>query len=320
MSEEHHTLALSTCCISDRYVEGQHLMEEVASMGFEYVELSHGVRMSLVSGILQSVEQGVIKVASLHNFCPLPPGVHYAAPNLYEPTSSDRSERDQWLNQTIKTLDFAARLGANVVVLHGGAFHPLLALPLRKLHYYRKRYTAEQLAMDPRYRAMVQKAKAWIFQKSRGASERLIDSLEKLLPYAQERGIKIGLENRDSPFELPTESDFVSLMKHFESSNTYYYWHDTGHAQIKESMGFAHQLDQLQTLSPYLMGYHLKDALPNGQENLPIGEGTLDFARILKYAHVSPNPILTIELAPGVSQEKILQSKKHVEQLLTHES
>ena len=50
------------------------MLKEMAGLGFEYVELSHGIRITLVPGILKAVEEGIVKVASCNNFCPLPNG------------------------------------------------------------------------------------------------------------------------------------------------------------------------------------------------------------------------------------------------------
>ena len=44
------------------------MAKEIASLGFEYAELSHGIRITLVPGILRAVEEGVIKITSTHNF------------------------------------------------------------------------------------------------------------------------------------------------------------------------------------------------------------------------------------------------------------
>ncbi len=63
------------------------MAREMADLGFSHIELSHGIRITLVPGILRAVEEGVVKVGSAHNFCPLPMGVFKAAPNLFEPSS-----------------------------------------------------------------------------------------------------------------------------------------------------------------------------------------------------------------------------------------
>ena len=50
------------------------MLEEIRDLGFEYAELSHGIRLSLVPGIIDAHKAGVIKISTLHNFCPLPIG------------------------------------------------------------------------------------------------------------------------------------------------------------------------------------------------------------------------------------------------------
>src|ERR1700757_3640615 len=63
--------SLSTCWNSHRHTDGRAMLREVRDLGFEYAELSHGTRISLVPGILEAVEAGEIKISTLHNFCPL---------------------------------------------------------------------------------------------------------------------------------------------------------------------------------------------------------------------------------------------------------
>src|SRR4051794_31105694 len=112
--------SLSTCWNSHRHTDGREMLREIRTLGFEYAELSHGIRISLLPGILQAVDAGEIKISTLHNFCPLPMGVDRPAPNLYLFSSEDPRERDNAFRHTIKTLDTAQRLKAQAVVLHTG--------------------------------------------------------------------------------------------------------------------------------------------------------------------------------------------------------
>ena len=50
------------------------MLREIRELGFEYVELSHGISISLMPDILEAVDAGEVKISSLHNFCPLPMG------------------------------------------------------------------------------------------------------------------------------------------------------------------------------------------------------------------------------------------------------
>src|SRR5579863_2199758 len=112
--------SFSTCWNSHRHTDGRAMLREIRSLGFECAELSHGIRISLLPGIIEAVEAGEIKISSLHNFCPLPMGVNHAAPNLFKFSSTDARERENAWRHTVKTIETAARLKAPVVVLHMG--------------------------------------------------------------------------------------------------------------------------------------------------------------------------------------------------------
>src|SRR5271157_2936466 len=112
--------SLSTCWNSHRHTDGRAMLREIRELGFEYAELSHGTRISLVPGIIEAVEAGEIKISSLHNFCPLPMGVNHAAPNLFVFSSTNPRERENAWRHTLKTIETAERVHAQVVVLHLG--------------------------------------------------------------------------------------------------------------------------------------------------------------------------------------------------------
>src|SRR5579864_3861221 len=113
--------SLSTCWNSHRHTDGRAMLREIRDLGFQYAELSHGTRISLLPGILESVDAGEIKISSLHNFCPLPMGVTNSAPNLYQFSAERERERELALRYTIKTIETAERVHAPLVVLHLGS-------------------------------------------------------------------------------------------------------------------------------------------------------------------------------------------------------
>src|SRR5208282_271204 len=112
--------SLSTCWNSHRHTDGRAMLREIRDLGFEFAELSHGVRLSLMPGILDAVDAGEIRISTLHNYCPLPVGVTHAAPNLYEFSAERPRDRELAVRHTLKTFEFAARVRAPVVVLHLG--------------------------------------------------------------------------------------------------------------------------------------------------------------------------------------------------------
>ncbi|MEI8207472.1 MAG: hypothetical protein WCG03_11395 [Kiritimatiellales bacterium] len=113
--------SLSTCWNSHRHTNGRDMLREIRDLGFDHAELSHGTRISLLSGILEAVDTGEIRISSVHNFCPLPIGVTRSAPNLYQFTDLRARQRELALKHTRKTFDFAVRVKAPLVVLHLGS-------------------------------------------------------------------------------------------------------------------------------------------------------------------------------------------------------
>src|SRR5271170_7283490 len=113
--------SLSTCWNSSRHTDGRAMLREIRDLGFDYAELSHGIRLSLMPGILEAVDAGEIKISTLHNFCPLPVGVTHSSPNLYEFSAERERDRDLAVRHTLKTFEFAVRVQAPLVVLHLGS-------------------------------------------------------------------------------------------------------------------------------------------------------------------------------------------------------
>lgn len=286
---------------------------EIADLGFEYVELSHGIRISLVPGIMKAVEEGIIKVASTHNFCPLPNGINHAAPNVFQPSASDSRERSMWLRHTQRTIDFSAEMGADLIVMHSGSVKLFFDGPVRKLVDYRKDKSPEELAADQKYIALVEKVQQKVEKKVPQALARVLDSFNRIIPYAHERGMRFGIENRDGFKELPTErvySDFLSQLP----TDVCGYWHDTGHAKRKERYGMLDHRIHLEQYAKRSFGFHLKDVSEEGRDDQPIGTGIVDWQMLSEF--FEPHHIITIELGPQVEPAEIVSSREYVEQLL----
>jgi len=290
------------------------MLQEMAALGFEYVELSHGIRITLVPGILRAVEEGVIKVASCHNFCPLPNGVMHAAPNLYMPTSRDFKERDQWLRHTKRSVDFAAQVGAKNLVLHLGSVEFFWFNPAPKLDRYLEAHLGIDPANDATYQKLLASALAKLRAKLPPFREHLQAGLAALLPYAAEKGVALGCENREKFDELPIDADYADFLAAFPAAAPVGYWHDTGHAHIKEGMGLLQHREHLEKNAPRAIGFHLHDVSAEGRDHQPVGSGKIDFEMISRFWR--PEHELVLELSPRVKTEGVLESKQRIEALI----
>src|SRR5919199_2204228 len=103
-------LAFSTCWNSGRHTAGDAMLREIKELGFDLIELGHGIRLSLMPGVQQMFDEGEVRFSSLHNFCPLPVEVMAASPDCYQFSAPGKNERERAVKQTLQTIDFAQRL------------------------------------------------------------------------------------------------------------------------------------------------------------------------------------------------------------------
>lgn len=291
------------------------MLQEMAGLGFEYAELSHGIRITLVPGILKAVEEGVIKIASCHNFCPLPTGVTHAAPNLYMPSSADHRERDQWLRQSKRTIDFAAQVRAPKVVLHLGSVEFFWFNPAGKLDFYLETHAGQDMANDAAYQKLLAKSLAKLRKRMPPYWEHTKAGLAELIAYAEPKGVKLGFENREKFDELPLDADHPELISALARPNACGYWHDTGHAQIKHDMGLLDHRGHLEKNAPNAIGFHLHDVSADGHDHQPIGTGKIDFDMVSSFWR--PEHTLVLEFSPRLTTEQVIVSKLRVAELLT---
>jgi sugar phosphate isomerase/epimerase len=282
------------------------MLREIRDLGFQYAELSHGTRISLLPGILEAVAAGEIRISSLHNFCPLPMGVTYPAPNLYQFSAERARERELALRYTLKTIELAARVKAPAVVLHAGSIEM-------------KDYTnklLELVARDERETPKYAKLCADLDEKREAKKgpfvERVNELLKQLLPAAEAQGVRLGIENRQSLDELPIESDFQFLFRDLPSPNLVY-WHDTGHAQIKENLGFIRHTMHLESLRDRLFGFHLHDVQFPGKDHCAPGSGTVNWAALKPL--VKPEHLKIFEFSPSLTVEELKGGVAHLKQI-----
>lgn len=290
------------------------MAREMADLGFDYIEMSHGIRISLVPGILKAIEEGFIKISSVHNFCPLPTGVMHAAPNIFLPTSADKNEIHSWIRHTRRTIEFAAQVQADRIILHCGKVPFSWLDPVKALSRYRSGKSLDALSQDPRYSRLLEKCLARIMKKKARFMNNLRSSLKTILPLAREHGIRLGLENRESLTELPLDAEMASLLNEFGPSGNVGYWHDTGHARIKEMLGVITQERLLSDNQNRLLGFHLHDVDTHERDHQPLGTGTIDFQKIIPY--FKPDQVLVLEMSPRLKTEQIIQSRDYLNQLL----
>ena len=87
-------------------------------MGFAAVELGYDTRLDLIDGIRSMVEQGAVKVNSLHNFAHYLWVRHAVTLELYTMGHADPRVRANAVTHTKNTIEFAAEIGAKKIVAY----------------------------------------------------------------------------------------------------------------------------------------------------------------------------------------------------------
>lgn len=290
-------LSFSTCWNSSRHTDGEALVDEILALGVDTIEISHGLKVSLLPGIRRAWEDGRVKVSGVHNFCPSPVELMIDAPDAYEFTSHRRHDRERALSLTLKTLEFAAEFQAKYVVLHLGS------VPMKRLsdelmdmvlagEQNTRKYVRRKLRMVRHREAL----SGLYFGRAKAALEVIAEAAEKA-------GVPVAVESRSSYEQVPDEREMVPLME--EMGGPWVgYWHDFGHVQLKANIGILDHYEWLSRMRPWLLGAHFHDVIwPDRDHRVPF-QGSVDFDRLLPL--VPPDRPVVWELSPRRKKDDIL--------------
>ncbi|MDP4624639.1 MAG: sugar phosphate isomerase/epimerase [Akkermansiaceae bacterium] len=295
-------LAFSSCWNNSRHTCGEEMITEIVELGFQNIELSHGMTIAKLPGIRKAYAAGMFTCSGVHNYFPSPVEVMIDAPDAYEYTSHRPFDRTRAMEMTLKTLELAAEFKAQYLVLHMGSAPMNTAKftkPLTKLVA-----TGEQ--RDP---AFVKKKIAFIKKREKLAPlyyQRAIEALEELAPKAEEYGVKLAVESRSRFEDMPNEREMVKLQEHFKDNPWIGYWHDFGHVQLKHNLGVLDHMEWLETISPHLIGGHVHDVQWPARDHRTPFTGTLDYDSILPF--FPKNCPLIWELSPTREASEIREA------------
>lgn len=301
-------LALSTSWNSFRYSNAAEMIREIRTLGFRQVELNFSLTPAMLKSIILCVRKGTIRVSSVHNYCPIPPGfsLKQALPDCCSMSSVDENERKAAVKYTKKSIDTASSLNAKAVVLHCGRVQipdktkDLIACYNAGMYDTPEYYKLKGRIILERERAF----KPYL--------DKTLKSLDELNRYAQRKGISLGVENRYYYREIPTLGEVGIILAAFKGSNIFY-WHDSGHAQLMENLGFWRHKDYLNLYADYLLGVHLHD-ITGTQDHKAPSTGKLDFKILAGF--IKRKTIKVMEVHHPASPREIVKGKKFLESIL----
>lgn len=301
------TLAISTSWNAYRFDDGEKLLFEISRLGFKAIELSFNLDSGMIEGIADSARRLKIDIVSLHNYCPIPDGLSRkeALPDYYSLASLGKEERFLAVKYAKRSIDTASRLGAKTVVLHCGRVEiPDYTRQLINFYNQGMNNSAEFMELKEKM------SRTRALEAAKFLSQALI-SIEELNAYAKVKDVLLGIETRFYHREIPDIEEIGIILDKFKNSQVYY-WHDTGHAQLMENLGFLRHGDFLERYGERLIGVHLHDIL-GCQDHLAPLEGKIDFAIIKPY--LRQGTLKVIEAHHPATAEAIIKSRNFISQL-----
>ena len=275
------------------------LREIKTKLGFELIELDHGIRMPLMPGIQKMFDGGEIRFSSLDNFCLLPDEAAVASPACYKFSAASVEERERAVTQTFQAIDLAGQLNAPFVVLHLGEVtmppitDRLIAMAKAGQYLSREYVRLKIKAVQERERHAPQYL------------QHVKDCLRRMIEYAGSKGVRLGIESRRAFEDIPTERELAELLDEMNSPQLGY-WHDFGHSQIKENLGFIDHAEWLRAVGPRTFGCHVQDCIwPAREDQLPF-TGAVDFEKLVPL--LPTNCLFVWKMNPNRTADAIRQS------------
>lgn len=266
-------ISLSTMWAVGRYERMADFVAEAYRMGFGSIELNHQLKPPMLAEINELWKQGKVNISSVHDPCPMRTrGLRYT-PQL---SALDGDEREAAVALAKESIELTSRLGAEAVVLHLGRvdMDNQLERALREL--YNRGRKGTKVYMEAKRRLAAARA-----ERREANIAAVMESLEELIPYATARIVKLGVESRYYYQEIPLLEEAQFILDRFDSP-VLLYWHDVGHAQNLENLGFTRHEDWLTALSHLLLGLHLHDIV-GLEDHQAVGKGEVDFAMVGQY-------------------------------------
>ncbi len=300
-------LGISTSWNAALHTDAKTIVREIKDLGFSQVELSFNLTSSMIADVRSLVDDNQIKVISLHNFCPIPEGLkrEEALPDCFSLASTSDTIREKAVEYSKRTIDTAAALNARAVVLHCGR----VEIPSR---------TVELIALHERglknSAVFSQLREEIIDQRRRYAKpyfENALKSLEKLNAHARDKKILLGIETRFYYREIPSLEETGIILETFRNSQLRY-WHDTGHAQLMENLGFCGPDEYISRYGASMAGVHAHNIIGCYDHQAPV-RGEFDFNRITPY--IGSGTIAIIEAHQPASSRELRESREYLERL-----
>lgn len=292
-------LALSTNWCNRKFERGEEIVDKALELGFSALELGYNTTSAQVEGIRRRLDE--MPVGSVHAFCPVPISAPQGYPELYSLASFSRPDRDLARAFVVKNLEFAASVGADVLVLHAGrvAFSSLWRV-ISTASLKSRFKAAKNDVAAPAYARLLKKALAIRRRNGRKMLDIFKAEMEGLSPVLDSLGVTLALENLPYLEGFPDETETEELLKGLSGARVKG-WFDTGHDRVRRMHGWT---DAPAVPDPALFaGMHVNDVVDFTDDHFAPGFGKVDFAALADFAAKVPHVVF--EPNDGVTEEEL---------------
>jgi sugar phosphate isomerase/epimerase len=265
-------VSLSTMWAKGRFSQMAEFAAKLRELGFTHVEPNRLVSPRMLAELLKTG----VPISSIHSPCPTVLSSQGMDVDRLSLSSLDVSERMEAVSFARKTIDLAANVNARAIVLHMGEAPIDLSLQdrLHKLHDAGHAQTKKYGQIKER----LVRQRASLARPYVDAAKK---SLQELSKYTSQKGIMLGLETRFHFGEIPNTDEMAELLGEV-SEGVAGYWHDTGHAEVQQELGFFSHEEWLSRFRDRIVGIHLHDIRGISDHHAP-GKGNMNWEMIAKY-------------------------------------
>ena len=255
-----------------RFIHMAEFATKAKELGFTHIEANASVSPQILSELIGTA----VPISSIHSPCPMVLSSRGIPVTSLSLSSLDDRERMEAISFTKKTIDLAANVSAKAIVLHMGEVPIELSLQDRLY-----KLCAESHAQTKEYS---QAKEELVYQRISRVPPYLNaarKSLQELSEYSRKKGIMLGLETRFHLHEIPNMDEMAGLLSEVLGSPVGY-WHDVGHAEVQQRLGFDLHEEWLSQFKHRMIGIHLHDVL-GISDHYPPGKGDVNWKMVAKY-------------------------------------
>jgi sugar phosphate isomerase/epimerase len=244
----------------------------VRELGFTHIEPNALVSPRMLNELLKTT----VPISSIHSPCPAVLSSKGSPVSSLSLSSLDMSERMEAVSFTKRTIDLAANVSARAIVLHMGEVPIDLSLQER---LYRLRDGGYNQTEE--YRQVKESLVQQRLSLARPYVDAARKSLQELSRYSRQKGIMLGLETRFHFSEIPNMDEMAGPLDKV-SERLAGYWHDVGHAEVQQQLGFSFHEEWLSRFKDRMVGIHLHDVRGISDHHAP-GNGNMNWEMIAKH-------------------------------------